>query len=94
MSASAFHHHFKEVTATSPLQYLKSIRLHKARMLMVHEQLSASVAADRVGYQSASQFSREFRRFFGDSPVQEAERVRTMLGLGTAPVRGLLINQS
>ena len=64
MSASAFHHHFKAVTATSPVQYLKTIRLHKARMLMVQEGISAGVAAVRVGYESTSQFSREFKRCF------------------------------
>ena len=64
MSVSAFHHNFKAVTATSPLQYLKTIRLHKARMLMAVEGLSAGGAAGRTGYQSASQFSREFKRFF------------------------------
>jgi AraC-like DNA-binding protein len=81
MSISAFHHTFKAVTATSPLQYLKSIRLHKARMLMVHDGLGAAVAADRVGYESASQFSREFKRYFGHAPSEEASRLRTMIGV-------------
>ena len=56
MSLSAFHHNFKSVTSTSPLQYLKAYRLHKARMMMVHDGLKASAAAMRVGYESASQF--------------------------------------
>jgi len=81
MSPSAFHQNFKSVTSNSPLQYLKTIRLHKARMLMVHEGLRAGVAADRVGYQSQSQFSREFKRLFGLSPVEETESVRHMLGV-------------
>ena len=81
MSISAFHHTFKQVTATSPLQYLKSIRLHKARMLMVHDGLGAALAANRVGYESPSQFSREFKRYFGTSPAEEAGRLRTMLGV-------------
>ncbi len=81
MSTSAFHQNFKAVTSTSPLQYLKTIRLHKARMLMVHEGLRAGMAADRVGYESSSQFSREFKRLFGASPVEETERVRRMLGV-------------
>jgi AraC-like DNA-binding protein len=81
MSVSAFHHHFKAVTATSPLQYLKTVRLHKARMLMVQDGVGASIAADRVGYESPSQFSREFKRFFGAPPIDEAERVRAMLGV-------------
>ena len=82
MGQSAFHQNFKAVTSTSPLQYLKTIRLHKARMLMVHEGLRAGVAADRVGYQSPSQFSREFKRLFGLSPVDEADSLRQMLGVG------------
>ncbi len=81
MSASAFHQNFKAVTSTSPLQYLKTIRLHKARMLMVYEGLRAGMAADRVGYESSSQFSREFKRLFGASPLEETERVRRMLGV-------------
>ena len=70
MSISAIHHQFKEVTSTSPLQYLKAVRLHKARMLILHDGLGAAVAADRVGYESASQFSREFKRMFGQSPTR------------------------
>jgi AraC-like DNA-binding protein len=89
MSISAFHHHFKTVTATSPLQYVKSIRLHKARMLMVHGGLGAALAADRVGYESTSQFSREFKRFFGQAPTVEAERVRKNLGFD--PMENALI---
>jgi AraC-like DNA-binding protein len=81
MSLSAFHHHFKAVTALSPLQYLKTIRLHKARMLMVQEGLGAGIAAGRVGYESTSQFSREFKRFFGATPSDEAARMRALLGL-------------
>jgi AraC-like DNA-binding protein len=81
MSVSGLHHHFKALTATSPLQYLKTIRLHKARMLMVQESLGASVAADRVGYESASQFSREFKRLFGFSPVDETQRLRIAFGV-------------
>lgn len=85
MSSSAFHHTFKSVTATSPLQYLKTIRLHKAKMLMVQEGIGAGDAAERVGYESQSQFSREFKRFFGESPLQEAAKTRAFLGLD-APV--------
>ncbi len=81
MSASAFHQNFKAVTSTSPVQYLKTIRLHKARMLMVHEGLRAGIAAERVGYQSPSQFSREFKRLFGLSPVGEVVAIRQMLGV-------------
>jgi AraC-like DNA-binding protein len=79
MSVSTFHHNFKAVTSTSPLQYLKTIRLHKARLLMVHEGLGAGIAAGRVGYESPSQFSREFKRLFGNSPADEAARIRVSL---------------
>ena len=76
MSVSAFHHNFKAMTNTSPLQYVKSYRLHKARLLMVHDGLKASTAATRVGYESASQFSREFKRMFGVTPSDELARLR------------------
>lgn len=81
MSISAFHHNFKSVTSTSPLQYLKTYRLHKARMMMVHDGMKASAAAMRVGYESASQFSREFKRYFGITPGEDAARIRMMQGL-------------
>ena len=75
MSASAFHRAFKEITSDSPIQYLKKVRLTKARDLMVQDDLKAYIAADKVGYESSSQFSREFKRYFGQSP---AEMVREM----------------
>jgi len=77
MSLSAFHHNFKAVTSTSPLQYLKTYRLHKARVLMLHDGLNAGTAAMRVGYESPSQFSREFKRYFGISPREDVARIRT-----------------
>lgn len=80
MSVSAFHHNFKSVTSTSPLQYLKSYRLHKARMMIVHDGMKASAAAMQVGYESASQFSREFKRYFGVTPGEDAARIRTLQG--------------
>ncbi|MDP0499501.1 MAG: AraC family transcriptional regulator [Verrucomicrobiota bacterium JB022] len=76
MSVSTFHAHFKAVTSFSPLQYLKNIRLHRARLLMLHEGLSAAETALRVGYESASQFSREFKRYFGDTPGATVARLR------------------
>lgn len=79
MSVSTFHAHFKAVTSFSPLQYLKNVRLHKARMLMVHEGINAGTAALAVGYESASQFSREFKRLFGDSPANVAQQLRRTL---------------
>ena len=81
MSVSALHAHFKAVTATSPMQYVKMIRLHEARMLMVQDGLGAASAAERVGFGSPSQFSREFKRLFGSPPADEAQRVRTTFGL-------------
>lgn len=76
MSASTFHAHFKTLTSWSPLQYVKNVRLNKARLLMVHEGLNAGTAAAQVGYESASQFSREFKRLFGDGPAAVAESLR------------------
>jgi len=80
MSVSTFHHNFRAVTSTSPLQYIKSIRLHRARLLMIREGLNAGVAARRVGYESSSQFSREFKRFFGETPAEGAAKVRALFG--------------
>ena len=68
MGASAFHQTFKEVTSESPMQYLKIIRLTKARDLIMQEKEKVYIAADSVGYESTSQFSREFKRYFGESP--------------------------
>lgn len=79
MSVPVFHHHFKLVTASSPLQYLKRIRLDRARRLMAHDGYNASAAARAVGYESPSQFSREFKRLFGVTPVADAEQTRTRL---------------
>ena len=79
MSVSAFHHQFKALTGSSPVQYLKSVRLHKARALIVNDGTGAAIAATSVGYESPSQFSREFKRFFGASPTEEARRVRAAI---------------
>jgi AraC-like DNA-binding protein len=78
MSIPAFHTRFKAMTSLPPLQYLKNIRLHKARMLMVNDGVNASGAALKVGYESASQFSREFKRLFGNSPATEAAGLRKL----------------
>jgi AraC-like DNA-binding protein len=82
MSVAAFHHNFKLVTARPPLQYLKRIRLDQARRLMALDGYNASTAASAVGYDSQSQFSREFKRLFGMTPVEEAKRVRARLVAG------------
>lgn len=71
MSVPNFHLHFRTVTDSSPMQYLKSTRLHQARLLMLRNHVSAAAAAFSVGYESPSQFSREFKRFFGRTPNDE-----------------------
>jgi AraC-like DNA-binding protein len=76
MSVSSFHHHFKAVTAMSPLQYQKQIRLHEARRLMLGESLDAASAGYRVGYNDASHFSRDYKRLFGLPPLRDVERLR------------------
>jgi AraC-like DNA-binding protein len=81
MSAPSFHAHFKNVTATSPMQYLKSTRLHQARLLMARNGLTAATACVQVGYESASQFSREFKRLFGRSPIDEVTRMKRAFAL-------------
>ncbi|MEH1900626.1 MAG: AraC family transcriptional regulator [Nostoc sp.] len=77
MSPSSFHHHFKSVTSMSPLQYQKQLRLLEARRLMLAENSDAANAAYQVGYESPSQFSREYSRMFGAPPVRDIERLRT-----------------
>jgi AraC-like DNA-binding protein len=76
MSESSLHHHFKQVTAMSPLQFQKQLRLHQARRLMLTEGIDAASAGHRVGYESPSQFSREYRRLFGAPPRAEIAQVR------------------
>jgi AraC-like DNA-binding protein len=76
MSQSGFHEHFKAVTAMSPLQFQKQIRLQEARRLMLGEDVDAATAAFRVGYEDASHFSREYKRQFGQPPIRDVERLR------------------
>lgn len=80
MSPSALHHWFKAVTAMSPLQYQKQLRLQEARRLMLGELTDAATAAYRVGYESPSQFSREYSRLFGAPPSRDVARLRGLLG--------------
>ena len=76
MSVSGFHHHFKAVTALSPLQFQKRLRLQEARRLMLGEDLDAASAAYRVGYQDASHFNREYKSLFGFPPMRDVQRLR------------------
>ena len=76
MSVSGFHHHFKAVTALSPLQFQKRMRLQEARRLMLGEDLDAASAAYRVGYQDASHFNREYKSLFGVPPMRDVHRLR------------------
>ncbi len=71
MGVSTFHHHFRSLTAMSPLQYQKQLRLHTARIRMLMDGLDAASAAFEVGYESPSQFSREYSRFFGQPPMRD-----------------------
>jgi len=76
MSTSSFHNHFRSMTALSPLQYQKHLRLHEARRLMLAESLDAATAAFQVGYESPSQFSREYNRLFGAPPLRDIMSLR------------------
>jgi len=76
MSTSTFHHHFRSVTAMSPLQYQKWLRLNEARRLMLTERVDAGTASVQVGYESPSQFSREYSRLFGAPPLRDIAKLR------------------
>lgn len=76
MGVSTFHHHFRSLTSMSPLQYQKRLRLHVARMRMLTEGVDAASAAFGVGYESASQFNREYSRFFGQPPMRDVRTLR------------------
>jgi AraC-like DNA-binding protein len=83
MSGSNFHRQFKAVTSMSPLQFQKALRLQEARRLMLTTMLEAGAAGRRVGYMSASQFTREYARFFGTPPTKDVQRLRQQ-GVGAA----------
>jgi AraC-like DNA-binding protein len=76
MSPSSFHEHFKAVTAMSPLQYQKRLRLTEARQILLSGTMDAASTAYRVGYQSVSQFSREYARMFGAPPIRDIQGIR------------------
>ncbi len=83
MGVSTLHHQFRSLTAMSPLQYQKQLRLHEARERMLNEGLDAASAAFEVGYESASQFNREYSRFFGQPPIRDI-RARRVAGAAAA----------
>jgi AraC-like DNA-binding protein len=83
MGVSTLHHHFRALTAMSPLQYQKQLRLHAARERMLMDGLDAASVAFEVGYESASQFNREYRRFFGQPPMRD---IRTLRSPGAMPL--------
>ncbi|HZV82576.1 MAG TPA: AraC family transcriptional regulator [Geobacteraceae bacterium] len=83
MSSSTFHHHFRSMTALSPLQFQKQLRLREARRLMLSEHMDAATAAFQVGYESPSQFSREYNRLFGAPPLRDITNLRQMAAGGS-----------
>ncbi|WP_430458798.1 AraC family transcriptional regulator [Pseudomonas salmasensis] len=85
MSAATFHHHFRQLTAMSPLQYQKWLRLNEARRLMLNEHQDVSSAAFKVGYESPSQFSREYSRLFGVPPKRDMATLRGRAGVSDPP---------
>jgi transcriptional regulator GlxA family with amidase domain len=86
MGVSTLHHHFRALTAMSPLQYQKQLRLHAARERMLIDGLDAASAAFEVGYESASQFNREYSRFFGQPPMRD---IRTVRSPGALPLESV-----
>lgn len=89
MSPSSLHHHFKEVTALSPIQYQKRLRLQKARQMIMTDKTSAEKIAYIVGYESPSQFSREYARLFGQPPKRDADQLRGNVSANEDVVRSI-----
>lgn len=87
MAPSTFHRHFKEVTNLSPVQFQKRLRLHEAQRLMLARDMDASSACVAVGYESLSQFNREYKRLFGDPPRKDVTRLRANSAFSRPPVR-------
>lgn len=92
MSVPTFHTHFRAVTQSSPMQYLKSVRLHQARLLMLRNGTTAALASIEVGYESASQFSREFKRLFGRTPGAEVARLKASFAMPRLPGRQIWVS--
>ncbi|HDS0949249.1 TPA: AraC family transcriptional regulator [Stenotrophomonas maltophilia] len=92
MSVATFHDHFRSITGTSPMQYVKSTRLHQARLLMLRQAMTAEAASLAVGYASPSQFNREFKRLFGLPPAAEVARMRRSFALPPAPVDAVYVS--
>ena len=88
MSASGFHHHFRALTAMSPLQFQKQLRLQEARRLMLGEGLDAASAGFRVGFDDASYFNREYKKLFGEPPMRDVERLRQATSISTLQEAG------
>lgn len=88
MSDAVFHRHFKAITAMSPLQFQKRLRLMQARSLLIENRETASSVSFEVGYESPSQFNREYARMFGRPPAADAKRVRSRLTRGDRAVHG------
>jgi AraC-like DNA-binding protein len=86
MSRSTLHLHFRALTAMSPLQFQKQLRLHAARQRMLTGELDAAGAAFEVGYESPSQFNREYRRFFGQPPIRDIKAARTAKSWRSLPL--------
>ena len=86
MGVSTLHHHFRALTAMSPLQYQKQLRLHAARERMLMDGLDAASVAFEVGYESASQFNREYRRFFGQPPMRDIRTLRSPRAMPLEPI--------
>lgn len=92
MSVPTFHSHFKAVTCSSPMQYVKLTRLHQARLLMAREGMTAAAACHAVGYESTSQFNREFKRLFGRTPADEARRMRESFAVPPAHAQAAFVS--
>lgn len=90
MGVSTLHHHFRQLTAMSPLQFQKHLRLHEARGMLLNGGVDATTVAFRVGYESATQFNREYRRMFGAPPMRDVKSLRLRVDVPSTTHRGVL----